>query len=152
MVGDDIKDPAVRAFIINAAVHGLNTEIHTDEERRDFAIRLTDLLSGHSSETGIYAQGDEDGILLEDAAGTLVGLISVLDGIIKFRQLLNPDEIQPQHQTVLGRAILTTIGFTAAWHGDEAPQVVKPRGGCGIIHGGGEKQTTWDNSDGFGIT
>ena len=56
---------------------------------------MADLLAEHSSETGIYAHGDEDGILVEDVGGTMIGIISVMEGIIKFRQMLNPDEMNP---------------------------------------------------------
>ncbi len=86
MNSDDLSDPKVRAFMINAIINGLKTNIKTFDERQEFSFNLCDTIN--DTDNGAFVIGDSDGILIEDIAGDTVGTILVQEGIIKFRSFI----------------------------------------------------------------
>ena len=150
MKSSDLENPKVRAYLINAIVNGLITDIKTIEERRTFCSALIEFMASAGPEAA-FLTGDEDGLLIEDVHGDMIGVINVFDGKIKFQQIMSIQEMDKKYKDIFARTVLTTIGFAAAWH-DDKPEIVQPIGGLGLQHGGEEKKITFNNDDGFGIT
>ena len=157
MKQEDFSDPKVRAFIINAIVNGLTTNIKSIDERRDFALSLCHVIN--DADNDVFVTGDEDGIMIEDVMGESLGMIMVQEGILKFKSFLEyENSINTSHSIALSRAIFTTIGFAAQWHADTEsdPGLLQPakitfKPASGYIPGGPEQGCEWDD-DGFGIT
>ncbi|OUU74837.1 MAG: hypothetical protein CBC29_06835 [Methylococcaceae bacterium TMED69] len=147
MSSSQLNDPKVKAYLINAILNGIKTEIIEDQEREDFCSELVNFLNNHPLE--INAVGDIDGILIETFnSSEPIGLILVRKGLIEFRIFSEVDNLDGEEKLVFSRAILTTIGFVSLWHGGDEFSI-KPA--SGLVHGGGESGITWDD-DGFGIT
>lgn len=159
MKREDLSDPKVQAFIINAIVNGLTTNIKTLEERKEFSLALCQVINDGDSDA--YAVGDEDGILIEDLMGETVGMIMVQEGVLRFQSFLEYENSEnTSHSIALARAIMTAIGLAAQWHADSESEpgslqpiktTFKVKPASGYIAGGPERGCEWDD-DGFGIT
>ena len=147
MKKSDLSDPKIRAWILNCCINGLRTNLYDPEEISDFAKILIERIT--TDENGIFARGDQDGILCEDELGEPFGLIMFQSGIIKFRMLVDEDNLTDEISLLMGRTVMATIGILVAYIGDDAPNIVKPA--SGLIPGGFEHGVEYED-DGFSIT
>jgi len=90
-MSEDINSPAVKHFLLDTMTHGLKTEIE-EKDRNMFALELADDLSKNTL-NGVFAIGDEDGIIVEDVKSTPIGLINVASGIITFHMITPVEEL-----------------------------------------------------------
>ena len=143
----DISDPKVKQFLADAMVNGLKTEVETQKERNRFAIDLADDLSRNTL-NGVFAFGDEDGIMVEDLKSVPIGIIKVLEGIITFHMITPLEELQESEKAVMARAVLGTVSYAFRWHKDRDQKMPAPKENIESVPV--ENVTEFDD-DGFGI-
>ena len=143
----DISDPKVKQFLADAMVNGLKTEVETQKERNRFAVDLADDLSRNTL-NGVFAFGDEDGIMVEDLKSVPIGIIKVLEGIITFHMITPLEELQESEKAVMARAVLGTVSYAFRWHKDRDQRMPTPKENLKSVPV--ENVTEFDD-DGFGI-
>jgi len=125
-MSSDISDPKVKQFLADAMVNGLKTEVETQKDRNLFALELAEDLSRNTL-NGVFAIGDEDGILVEDVKSMPIGLIKVLQGIITFHMVTPFNELTEDEKSVMARAVLGTVSYAFRWHTDKDQTMPVPK-------------------------
>ena len=146
-MSEDINSPAVRHFLLDTMTNGLKTEIEEKEDRNIFALELADSLSKNTL-NGVFALGDEDGILIEDVESTPIGLIKVKSGIITFHMVTPTEELSNSCKAVMARSVLGTVAFAFQWHFDKNQKMPTPH--SNVMLDSVEKTSEFDD-DGFGM-
>jgi len=146
-MNNDISDPKVKLFLLDAMVNGLKTEIDTQKDRNMFALELAEDLSRNTL-NGVFAMGDEEGILIEDVKSFPIGLIKVKCGMITFHMITPMEELDDAGKSVMARAVLGTVSFAFKWHKEKARQMPIPNEN--IINNPVEQSKDFDD-DGFGM-
>ena len=143
----DIDDPKVKQFLADAMVNGLKTEVESVKERNLFALELAEDLSRNTL-NGVFAFGDEDGIMVEDLKSTPIGIIKVLEGLITFHMITPLEELEESEKAVMGRAVLGTVSYAFRWHKEKDQRMPTPKENIETVPV--ESVTEFDD-DGFGI-
>lgn len=143
----DISDPKVRQFLADAMVNGLKTEVEKLKERNLFALELAEDLSRNTL-NGVFAFGDEDGIIVEDLKSTPIGIIKVLESLITFHMITPLEELEDSEKAVMARAVLGTVSYAFRWHKEKDQVMPAPKENIEAIPV--ENVTEFDD-DGFGM-
>ena len=125
-MSSDISDPKVRQFLASAMVNGLKTEVESQKDRNLFALELAEDLSRNTL-NGVFALGDEDGILIEDVKSTAIGIIKVKQGIITFHMVTPLEGLAESEKAVMARAVLGTVSYAIRWHKDKNQAMPIPK-------------------------
>ena len=146
-MSSDISDPKVKQFLADAMVNGLKTEVESQKDRNLFALELAEDLSRNTL-NGVFALGDEDGILIEDVKSTTIGIIKVKQGIITFHMITPLEELAESEKAVMARAVLGTVSYAFRWHQDNNQTMPAPQEN--VTNDSVEHTKEFDD-DGFGM-
>jgi len=143
----DISDPKVKQFLADAMVNGLKTEVATQKDRNLFALELAEDLSRNTL-NGVFAFGDEDGIMIEDLKSTPIGIVKVLKSIITFHMITPLEELEDSEKAVMARAVLGTVSYAFRWHAEKDQTMPAPKEN--VVSKSVEHTKEFDD-DGFGM-